>query len=75
MDEPKKGFLPAEILRKAGAIDLYRVAVWSLAIVATITVVLIGVLAIIGRDVPPELSALGTTALVGLVAMVRGGNG
>jgi hypothetical protein len=72
VQQPQKSFLPAEILRKAGALDLYKVAVWCLAAVSVLTVLLIGVLAIMSRDVPPELSALGTTALVGLVAMVRG---
>jgi hypothetical protein len=75
MDEqPQKGFMPKEILRKTAALDLYRVAVWCLAVVSVLTVLWIGTLAVMGRDVPPELSALGTTALVGLVAMVRGGD-
>jgi hypothetical protein len=70
--QPERGFMPKEILRKAGALDLYKVAVWCLAAVSVLTVLWIGVLAIMAREVPPELSALGTTALVGLVAMVRG---
>lgn len=73
---PKPLGIPESILKRAGAIDLYRVAVWALAAVAVLCVVGIVALAMMGREPSNELASLGTTALVGLVAMVapqRGG--
>jgi hypothetical protein len=70
---PEKSFLPNEILRKARAINLYLVAVWALAIVAGVAAVGCILLALMGREESSQLAALGTTALVGLVAMLRGG--
>lgn len=63
--------VPAQILRRAGALGLYKVAVWALAVVVLLTVLGIIVLAIMGREAPAMLGSLGTTALVGLVAMLR----
>lgn len=75
MDEqPQRSFLPREILRKAGALGLYQVAVWALAVcVVLVTLGIIG-LALLEREAPAALTTLGTTALVGLVAMLRGGD-
>lgn len=75
MDEPERSFLPAPILAKARAIDLYLVAVWALAIVAGISALGCLLLAALGREESSQLAALGTTALVGLVAMLRGDGG
>jgi predicted phage tail protein len=75
MDEPQRGFLPSEIVKKAGAIGLYQVAVWALAIVVGMVTLGLIVLALLGREAPAMLGSLGTTALVGLVAMLRGEQG
>lgn len=70
---PDKAYLPSKILNKARAIDLYLVAVWALAIVAGLAAGGSILLALLGREESTQLAALGTTALVGLVAMLRGG--
>lgn len=71
-DVPTKSFLPSEIVRKARAIDLYLVAVWALAIVAGLAAGGCILLALMGRQESSQLATLGSTALVGLVAMLRG---
>lgn len=73
MDGPVKLSLPGEVLRKARAIDLYLVAVWALAIVAVLAAAGSVLLAVLQSGESTQLAALGTTALVGLVAMLRGG--
>lgn len=76
MDEqPQKSFMPREILRKAGALSLYQIAVWALAVCVGLVTLGLIVLALLGREAPAALASLGTTALVGLVAMLRGGDG
>ncbi len=72
---PERASLPAQIVARARAIDLYLVAVWALAIVAGIAAVGCLLLAALGREESTQLAALGTTALVGLVAMLRGDGG
>ena len=74
-DKPQKSFLPAEILRKAGALGLYQLAVWALSITVVLVTVGIITLAFAGIEAPAALASLGTTALVGLVAMLRAGEG
>lgn len=71
-DVPEKSFLPSEIVRKARAIDLYLVAVWALAVVAGLAAFGCILLALMGREESSQLATLGSTALVGLVAMLRG---
>lgn len=73
--QPEKASLPGEILRKAGAIDLYLVAVWTLAIVAVLATLGCVLLAVLGREESAQLGGIGTTALVGVVAMLRSGDG
>lgn len=75
MDEPQKSFMPREILRRVGALALYQVAVWALAVCVGLVTLGLIILALLGREAPAALASLGTTALVGLVAMLRGGDG
>jgi hypothetical protein len=76
MDEgPEKASMPAQILKRARAIDLYLVAVWALAIVAALATFGCLLLASLGREESNQLATLGSTALVGLVAMLRAGDG
>lgn len=74
-DVPVKSFLPSEILRKAGSLSLYQVAVWALAVVAGLAAFGCILLAVLGREESSQLATLGSTALVGLVAMLRAGDG
>lgn len=74
MDELQKAFLPAEIVRKANALSLYQVAVWALAITVGMGLLGIIILAVMGREAPSMIGSIVTTALVGLVAMLRGGS-
>lgn len=63
---PQPAQIPTEVLKQKRAINLYFVAVSALAVV----VVLIPVLSILGRTMPPEIWSGWNVAMGGLIALI-----
>ncbi len=62
--------IPSEILKQKRAIDLYLIAVLSLAIIGVLSILGGIALAWVGKTVPGELWTFSGIAITGLVAMV-----
>lgn len=62
--------IPPEILKQKRAIDLYLIAVLSLAIIGVLSILGGILLAWVGKAVPGELWTFSGIAITGLVAMV-----
>lgn len=74
MDElqPERAAMPAEIVKRPGAIELYRVAVLALAIIGGLGLLGVLVLAGLGRTVPDSAIVLASVAVGALAGMVGG---
>ena len=72
MDELQPAALPAEITKRPGAIELYRVAVLALAIIGGLGLLGVLVLAGLGRTVPDGAIVLASVAVGALAGMVGG---
>lgn len=68
LEEPQA--IPPEILKQKRAIDLYLIAVLSLAIIGVLAIAGGILLAWAGKGVPGELWTFAGIAITGLVAMV-----
>ena len=66
MTEPQPARIPETIAKQRGAIYLYYIAVAALAIV----VVIIPILSIFGRTLPPELWTGWNVCIGGLIALI-----
>ncbi len=64
--------LPAEILKRKEALNLYLIAVGALAIIGVLSVLGGVILAFAGKAAPGEVWTLGSIAVGGLVALAAG---
>ena len=64
--------LPQEVVRRPGAIELYRIAVFALAGIGAVGLVGILVISALGRTVPDGAIVLASVAVGALAGMVGG---
>lgn len=68
----KPAMLPEEINKRAGAIELYRIAVFALAGIGAVGLLGILVISALGRTVPDGAIVLASVAVGALAGMVGG---